>query len=129
MMSSHLNQIEVLSCVSIMIGSFSSIMFVIEYNGKQVLTGAARDLAGFFLVFVCAACALMSVHLIARDCRSKRTLTVVKLSLHETFLNLNRIDLDAQRQLHLKLDRQHHDFNGRRLPRGIFDTASGVVLL
>ncbi len=77
MMSSHLNQIEVLSCVGIMIGSFSSIMFVIEYNGKQVLTGASRDLAGFFLVFVCAACALLSVYLIAKDCRSKRTLIVV----------------------------------------------------
>jgi hypothetical protein len=60
-----------------MIGSFSSIMFVIEYNGKQVLTGASRDLAGFFLVFVCAACALVSVYLIAKDCRSKRTLIVV----------------------------------------------------
>jgi hypothetical protein len=128
MISSHLNQIEVLSCVGIMIGSFSSIMFVIEYNGKQVLTGASRDLAGFFLVFVCAACALMSVHLIAKDCRRKCTLIVVNISLHDC-LNLNRIDLDAQRQFYLNLGYQHHDFNGRRLPRRIFATASGVVLL
>jgi hypothetical protein len=128
MISSHLNQIEVLSCVAIMIGSFSSIMFVIEYNGKQVLTGASRDLAGLFLVFVCAACALMSVYLIAKDCRSKRTLIAVNLHLH-VCLNLSRIDLAAQRHFYLKLGRQHHDFNGRRLPRRSFVTASGVILL
>jgi hypothetical protein len=51
-------------------------MFVVEYNGKQVLTGASRDLAGFFLVFVCAACALLSLHLIAKDCRSKRSFII-----------------------------------------------------
>jgi hypothetical protein len=65
--SSHLNQLEVLSCISVIVGSFSSIFFVIEYQGLPVLSGAARDLAGLFLVIVCAICAVSSLRLMRKD--------------------------------------------------------------
>jgi hypothetical protein len=67
MASSHLNHLEVLSCVSVIVGSFSSIFFVIEYKGQQVLTGASRDLAGLLLVLVCSICALFSLRLMRKD--------------------------------------------------------------
>ena len=67
MASSHLNQLEVLSCVSVIVGSFSSIFFVIEYKGEQVLSGASRDLTGLLLVLVCSVCALFSLRLMRQD--------------------------------------------------------------
>ena len=67
MASSHLNQLEVLSCVSVIVGSFSSIFFVIEYKGEQVLSGASRDLAGLLLVLICSVCALFSLRLMRQD--------------------------------------------------------------
>jgi hypothetical protein len=67
MAGAHLNQVEVLSCLSVIAGSFSSIFFVIEYEGEQVLTGASRDLAGMLLVLVCSCCALFSLRIMRRD--------------------------------------------------------------
>ena len=73
MANSALNQIETLSCISVIIGSFASIFFVVEFNGKLVLTGSSRDLAGLILVLVCAACALRSIKLMKNDFSSKLT--------------------------------------------------------
>ena len=67
MSSSVLNQIEVLSCSSVLVGSFSSIFFVVEFKGEQVLTGSSRDLAGLLLVLICASCALFSLRLMRQD--------------------------------------------------------------
>ncbi len=67
MASSNLNQLEVLSCASVIVGSFSSIFFVIEYQGAQVLKDAAREMAGLFLVMVCAICTLSSMYLIWKE--------------------------------------------------------------
>jgi hypothetical protein len=67
MVSSTLNQIEILSCVSVIVGCFSSIFFVVEHNGNQVLSGASRDLAGLMLVIVCSICVLLSFRLIWND--------------------------------------------------------------
>ena len=67
MASSNLNQLEVLSCVSVIVGSFSSIFFVIEYQGAQVLRDTAREMAGLFLVMVCAICTLLSLYLIWKE--------------------------------------------------------------
>ena len=61
MASASLNQIEVLSCIGVIVGSFASIFFVIEYNGQMVLSGPSRDFTGLILVLVCLMCALMSL--------------------------------------------------------------------
>ena len=66
-----LNQIELLSCISVMVGCFSSIFFVVEYKGSPVLSGTSRDLAGLMLVVVCSACALQSLKLMWKDYSSK----------------------------------------------------------
>ena len=71
MSNSTLNQIEILSCISVIVGSFSSIFFVVEYNGKPVLAGSSRDLAGLMLVLVCATCALLSLRLMRNEYSSK----------------------------------------------------------
>jgi hypothetical protein len=71
MASLPLNQIETLSCISVIVGSFASIFFVVEYNGSKLLTGASRDLAGLILVIICATCALFSVRLMQKEFSSK----------------------------------------------------------
>ena len=67
MVSSTLNQIELLSCISVMVGCFSSIFFVVEYKGSLVLSGTSRDLAGLMLVVVCSSCVLLSLRLMWSD--------------------------------------------------------------
>jgi hypothetical protein len=71
MASSSLNQLEVLSCTSVIVGSFSSIFFVIEYQGAQVLKDSARDMAGLFLVLICAVCTAFSLQLMWTEYSSK----------------------------------------------------------
>ena len=71
MSNASLNQIEVLSCISVIVGCFSSIFFVVEYNGAMLLSGAARDLAGLVLVLICSTCALLSLRLMYKDYSSK----------------------------------------------------------
>jgi hypothetical protein len=71
MASLPLNQIETMSCISVVVGSFASFFFVVEYNGTKVLTGTSRDLAGLILVLVCATCALVSVRLMQKEFSSK----------------------------------------------------------
>jgi hypothetical protein len=67
MVSSTLNQIELLSCISVIVGCFSSIFFVVEYKGSLVLSGTSRDLAGLMLVIVCSICVLLSLQLMWSD--------------------------------------------------------------
>jgi hypothetical protein len=71
MASASLNQIEVLSCIGVIVGSFASIFFVIEYKGQMVLSGPSRDFSGLILVLVCLMCALMSLRLMRQDFLSK----------------------------------------------------------
>jgi preprotein translocase subunit SecF len=61
MANSTLNQIEILSCIGIIVGCFSSIFFAVEYKGSLVLSGASRELAGLLLVVVCSTCVLLSL--------------------------------------------------------------------
>jgi uncharacterized membrane protein YiaA len=73
MANAVLNQIEALSCIALIVGCFSSIFFVVEYNGSPVLSGASRDLAGLVLVMVCATCVLLSIRLMWNECASRLT--------------------------------------------------------
>jgi hypothetical protein len=71
MASPMLNQIEILSCISVIVSCFSSIFFVIEYKGSPVLSGSSRDLAGLMLVIVCSVCVLLSFRLMWNDFSSR----------------------------------------------------------
>ena len=73
MASPMLNQIEILSCISVIVSCFSSIFFVIEYKGSPVLSGSSRDLAGLMLVIVCSVCVLLSFRLMWNDFTSRET--------------------------------------------------------
>jgi hypothetical protein len=70
MASAVLNRIEMLSCISLTLGCFSSIFFI-EYNGKSVLSGATRELIGMMLVISCAGCVFLSLALLWSDCSSR----------------------------------------------------------
>jgi hypothetical protein len=74
MATASMNKIEVLSCISVIFGSFSSIFFVVEFNMQPVLSGASRDLVGIALVAICALCALITLQLILKDVRSESML-------------------------------------------------------
>jgi hypothetical protein len=76
MASSILNQIELLSCISVIVGCYSSIFFVVEYMGSPVLSGTSRDLVGLLLVVMCAACVLLSFKLMWNDFSSRFTQTL-----------------------------------------------------
>jgi hypothetical protein len=67
MACSTYNQIELLSCVNLIAGCFSSIFFVVEYKGSLVLTGASRDSAGLMLVISFTLSMLLSFNLIWKD--------------------------------------------------------------
>lgn len=67
MASAVLNQIEIISCVTLIVSSFSSIFFVVEYQGNLVLSGASRDLAGLMLVIVCVTCLSLSARLMLNE--------------------------------------------------------------
>jgi hypothetical protein len=71
MASFFMNQIELLSCIGIISGCFSSIFFVVEYKGSPVLSGFSRDLVGLLLVLVCAVCVLLSFKLMWNDFTSR----------------------------------------------------------
>jgi hypothetical protein len=65
------NQIETISCITLILNGFSSIFFAVEYNGSPVLSGASRDLAGLMLVIVCAICLLLSSRLMWNEYSSR----------------------------------------------------------
>jgi hypothetical protein len=79
MVSSTLNQIELLSCISVIVGCFSSIFFVVEYKGSLVLSGTSRDLAGLMLVVVCSLCVLLSFRLMWNDFSSTPHQAIITL--------------------------------------------------
>jgi len=62
-MVGFLNDIETLSCVGVIVGSFASIFFTVEYGGEKVLQGSARDFAGLVLVLICLFCTIWSLRL------------------------------------------------------------------
>jgi hypothetical protein len=75
MANSVLNQIETISCISLILSCFASIFFVVEFKGSSVLSGASRDLAGLILVIACGTCALLSLRLMWNDYSSESFLS------------------------------------------------------
>jgi hypothetical protein len=116
MSNTSLNQIEVLSCISVIVGCFSSIFFVVEYNGAMVLSGATRDLAGLILVLICSICALFSMRLMYREYSSKLTVACGEFDVHisnpQCSHDIFRADVDAQGHLHLEMGRVYHCAHG-----------------
>ncbi len=80
MATSTLNQIEFLSCVSVIVGAFASVFFTVEYQGQQLLVGLSRDLAGLALVLICGVCSLASVRLMYQNYTSKSCDLVILMS-------------------------------------------------
>jgi hypothetical protein len=72
MVHAVMNHIETISSMSLILSSFASIFFTIEYRGTPVLSGAARDLAGLVLVIICAICLLLCLRLIWNDFSSRQ---------------------------------------------------------
>jgi TRAP-type C4-dicarboxylate transport system permease small subunit len=71
MCNAHLNRIELLSCISIIVGSFAAVFFIVEYKGRVLLEGVSRDLAGVALVLICTICTLISLRIMYRSYRGK----------------------------------------------------------
>jgi len=137
MSNSTLNQIEILSCISVIVGSFSSIFFVVEYNGKPVLAGSSRDLAGLMLVLVCATCALLSLRLMRNEYSSKPAFHACILRHHNIVLACYnhcvslircRVDDDAQRHICHQVGCQHHQSDGRHVRGRLRSTHHRLVL-
>jgi hypothetical protein len=108
MASSTLNQIEVLSCISVIVSCFSSIFFVIEYKGNQVLAGTSRELAGLMLVIVCSVCALLSIGLMWNEFSSKLNHTLRDVFMMQLLINF-RAYVDVQRQIHHQVGKRNQN--------------------
>lgn len=67
MASSTLNQIEIITSISIIVGSFASIFFAVEYEGVAVFKGASKETAGLLLVLFFAACGIAALRLMMKD--------------------------------------------------------------
>jgi hypothetical protein len=114
MVSSTLNQIELLSCISVMVGCFSSVFFVVEYKGSLVLSGNSRDLAGLMLVLVCALCVLASLRLMRNDFSSRPIHTLhTFLSCCNMVLILCRTHADAQKRVRRQVGARNQVTDGR----------------
>jgi hypothetical protein len=67
MQNEYLNKLEVLGCVSVLVGSFASVFFVVEYEGRLLLENAAKDYVGYVFVSVCAVAVVFSMLLIYEE--------------------------------------------------------------
>jgi hypothetical protein len=67
MQSVFLNKLEVLGCVSVLVGAFTSVFFVVEYEGRLLLTGSDKDFVGLVFVVICATALSLSALLIYQD--------------------------------------------------------------
>jgi hypothetical protein len=64
MQSDYLNKLEVLGCVSVLVGSFTSVFFVVEYEGRLLLSNTSKDFVGLVFVLICAVALALSILLI-----------------------------------------------------------------
>jgi hypothetical protein len=55
---------EIVSCVSIIMGAFASIFFSVEYRGQLLLSGFSRNFVGLLFVIICALSGLSVIHLL-----------------------------------------------------------------
>jgi hypothetical protein len=67
MQSVYLNKLEALGCVSVLVGAFTSVFFVVEYEGQLLLSDSAKDFVGLVFVIICAMALALSVLLIYQD--------------------------------------------------------------
>jgi hypothetical protein len=67
MQSVFLNKLEVLGCVSVLVGAFTSVFFVVEYEGRLLLSGSDKDFVGLLFVIICATALALSALLIYQD--------------------------------------------------------------
>jgi hypothetical protein len=90
------NQIETLTCITLIVSCFSSIFFTVEYKGNPVLSGAFRDLAGLMIVIVCVICVSLSSRLMFNEYASMRKPCTCHL-VYTLRLTLCRAHADAQK--------------------------------
>jgi hypothetical protein len=112
MATSTLNQIEVLSCISVILSAFAAVFFVVEYNGLPLLYGASRDLAGMALVITCGTCSLVSVRLMLKNYRSKPLRADFLLKILCFMLMCYRSHVDVQSSICFYMDGQYFERNG-----------------
>jgi hypothetical protein len=67
MQSIYLNKLEILGGVGALVGSFTSVFFVVEYEGRLLLSGLSKDAVGVLFVVVCMAALVLSILLIYQD--------------------------------------------------------------
>jgi hypothetical protein len=60
MQSAYLNKVEILSCIGVVVGAFTSVFFVVELNGSPLLSGSAKDLVGLIFVTICSVAFFLS---------------------------------------------------------------------
>jgi hypothetical protein len=46
--------VEILSCIGVVVGAFTSVFFVVELDGSPLLSGSAKDLVGLVFVTICS---------------------------------------------------------------------------
>jgi hypothetical protein len=67
MHSLYLNKVEILSCIGVMVGAFTSVFFVVELNGAPLLNGATKEFVGLVMVTICAVAFFLSAKYIYQD--------------------------------------------------------------
>jgi hypothetical protein len=64
MSNRNLNHMEIVSCISIIMGAFASIFFSVEYRGQLLLSGFSRNFVGLLFVIICALSGVSVMHLL-----------------------------------------------------------------
>jgi hypothetical protein len=74
-----MNHIETISNISLILSSFASVFFIIEFQGSPVLSGDSRDRAGLVLVIICVVCLLFCCRLIWNDFSSRQLYCILQM--------------------------------------------------
>ncbi len=129
MASAVLNQIETISCITLIVSCFSSIFFVVEHEGSPVLSGAFRDLVGLMLVIVCVMCVLLSLRLMRNEYSSIPILQFLFfLRDLDMVLMLDRAHVVVQRQVRYQVGDWYQDLDVRNVQGGICLKFDRIVL-
>jgi hypothetical protein len=84
MQSNYLFKVEMLSCVGVLVGAFTSVFFVVEFEGSLLLSGQAKEYVGLVFVIICATAFAFSAKCIYDD--FSRLLIMYKISFTNSWI-------------------------------------------
>jgi hypothetical protein len=84
MQNNYLFKVEMLSCVGVLVGAFTSVFLVVEFEGSLLLSGQAKEYVGLVFVIICAIAFALSAKCIYDD--FSRLLIMYKINFTKSWI-------------------------------------------